>query len=110
MMSTVTPKEIKRLYKRFKKLDKDGNGTITRDEFLMIPELAVNPLVKRVISIFDANNDDCVNFKEFISALSVFNSQSNSQEKLECACVFVCCCNPNCHYYRSLIHSLTHAQ
>lgn len=83
--TNFTPKEIKRLYKRFKKLDKDGNGNITRDEFLMIPELAVNPLVKRVISIFDANNDDCVNFKEFISALSVFNSQSNSQEKLEFA-------------------------
>lgn len=80
----VSPKEIKRLYKRFKKLDKDGNGTISREEFMMIPELAVNPLVKRVISIFDQNGDESVNFKEFISALSVFNSRGEKQEKLEC--------------------------
>lgn len=78
-------KEIKRLYKRFKKLDKDGSGTITSDEFMMIPELAVNPLVKRVISIFDANKDDSVNFKEFISALSVFSNRGGKQEKLEFA-------------------------
>ncbi|KAL9644482.1 hypothetical protein ABK040_009348 [Willaertia magna] len=78
-------KEIKKLYKRFKKLDKDGNGNITKDEFLMIPELAVNPLVKRVISIFDANGDGSVNFKEFISALSVFNALGDKQKKLEFA-------------------------
>ncbi|KAL0488271.1 serine/threonine-protein phosphatase 2B regulatory subunit [Acrasis kona] len=78
-------KEIKRLYKRFKKLDKDGNGCITSDEFFMIPELAVNPLVKRVISIFDSNGDDSVNFKEFITALSVFNSRGDKNAKLEFA-------------------------
>lgn len=50
----------------------------------MIPELAVNPLVKRVISIFDENGDGSVNFKEFISALSVFNAQGDKQRKLEC--------------------------
>lgn len=66
-------------------MDKDGNGTITRDEFLMIPELAVNPLVKRVISIFDENNDDNVNFKEFINALSVFNTRGDKQDKLKFA-------------------------
>jgi serine/threonine-protein phosphatase 2B regulatory subunit len=83
--TNFTQKEIKRLYKRFKKLDKDGNGCITSDEFFMIPELAVNPLVKRVISIFDANGDDSVNFKEFISALSVFNARGDKNAKLEFA-------------------------
>nr|CAG4711957.1 unnamed protein product [Naegleria fowleri] len=83
--TNFTQKEIKKLYKRFKKLDKDGNGTISKDEFLMIPELAVNPLVKRVISIFDENGDGSVNFKEFISALSVFNAQGDKQRKLEFA-------------------------
>ncbi|EFC47888.1 calcineurin regulatory subunit B [Naegleria gruberi] len=83
--TNFTQKEIKKLYKRFKKLDKDGNGTISKDEFLMIPELAVNPLVKRVISIFDENGDGSVNFKEFIAALSVFNAQGDKQRKLEFA-------------------------
>eukprot|EP00761_Pharyngomonas_kirbyi_P013531 gb/GECH01013560.1/.p1 GENE.gb/GECH01013560.1/~~gb/GECH01013560.1/.p1 ORF type:complete len:178 (+),score=46.99 gb/GECH01013560.1/:1-534(+) len=83
--TNFSSKEIKRLYKRFKKLDKDGSGTITSDEFMMIPELAVNPLVKRVISIFDANRDDSVNFKEFISALSVFSVRGGQEEKLKFA-------------------------
>jgi serine/threonine-protein phosphatase 2B regulatory subunit len=78
-------KEIKRLYKRFKKLDRDGSGTITSDEFLMIPELAVNPLRQRVIAIFDTDKDESVNFKEFISALSVFSAKGEKQAKLEFA-------------------------
>lgn len=36
----VTEKELKRLHRRFKKLDKDGSGTLTIDEFTSIPELA----------------------------------------------------------------------
>eukprot|EP00697_Spironema_sp_BW2_P006710 gnl/Spiro4/20819_TR10136_c0_g1_i1.p1 gnl/Spiro4/20819_TR10136_c0_g1~~gnl/Spiro4/20819_TR10136_c0_g1_i1.p1 ORF type:complete len:196 (-),score=73.62 gnl/Spiro4/20819_TR10136_c0_g1_i1:94-630(-) len=78
-------KEIRRLYKRFRKLDKDNSGTITTEEFMSIPELAMNPLVQRVISIFDQNRDDNVNFKEFISALSVFSSRGDKEEKLKFA-------------------------
>eukprot|EP00696_Hemimastix_kukwesjijk_P002862 gnl/Hemi2/13502_TR4619_c0_g1_i1.p1 gnl/Hemi2/13502_TR4619_c0_g1~~gnl/Hemi2/13502_TR4619_c0_g1_i1.p1 ORF type:complete len:179 (+),score=80.73 gnl/Hemi2/13502_TR4619_c0_g1_i1:103-639(+) len=78
-------KEIRRLYKRFRKLDKDNSGTITTDEFLSIPELAMNPLVQRVISIFDQKKDDNVNFKDFISALSVFSSRGDKEEKLKFA-------------------------
>eukprot|EP00762_Andalucia_godoyi_P001888 ANDGO_06023.mRNA.1 Calcineurin subunit B len=80
--TNFTSKEIKRLYKRFKKLDRDGSGTITADEFLMIPELAVNPLRARVISIFDTDKDETVNFKEFISALSVFSAKGDKESKL----------------------------
>eukprot|EP00817_Percolomonadidae_sp_ATCC50343_P006419 CAMPEP_0117428876 /NCGR_PEP_ID=MMETSP0758-20121206/8488_1 /TAXON_ID=63605 /ORGANISM="Percolomonas cosmopolitus, Strain AE-1 (ATCC 50343)" /LENGTH=167 /DNA_ID=CAMNT_0005215479 /DNA_START=26 /DNA_END=525 /DNA_ORIENTATION=+ len=81
--TNFSAKEIKRLYRRFKKLDKDGNGTITQDEFYRIPELAVNPLVTRVVSIFNSDGD--VNFKEFVSALSVFNTHGDKHEKLEFA-------------------------
>jgi Ca2+-binding EF-hand superfamily protein len=45
-------KEIQRLYRRFERLDKDGAGSISTDEFLSIPELAMNPLAMRVISLF----------------------------------------------------------
>ncbi|KAG9394698.1 EF-hand domain pair [Carpediemonas membranifera] len=85
MASNFTQKEIKRLYKRFKKLDKDSSGTITADEFLMIPELAMNPLGQRIISIFDENKDDNVNFREYIKALSVFSARSDKTDKLKFA-------------------------
>jgi hypothetical protein len=35
------------------KLDRDGSGTIDKDEFLLIPQIANNPLASRMIAIFD---------------------------------------------------------
>jgi Ca2+-binding EF-hand superfamily protein len=65
----VTDKELKRLYRRFKKLDADGSGTLTADEFANIPELAVNPLLERIISIFDANQNGSIEFSGLCSFL-----------------------------------------
>ena len=49
LCSTFSPEEISRLAKRFKKLDCDGSGSISVDEFMSLPELGQNPLVQRVI-------------------------------------------------------------
>ena len=48
-------KELQKLYKNFSKIDKDKSGTLEPEEFFDIPELAQNPLVKRVISVLDKN-------------------------------------------------------
>ena len=45
--------EVKRLAKRFKKLDIDNSGSISPEEFMQLPELRSNPIVPRVINIFD---------------------------------------------------------
>lgn len=34
-------------------MDTDGNGSIDREEFLSIPQIANNPLASRMIAIFD---------------------------------------------------------
>eukprot|EP01028_Stygiella_incarcerata_P003916 TRINITY_DN181_c0_g1_i6.p2 TRINITY_DN181_c0_g1~~TRINITY_DN181_c0_g1_i6.p2 ORF type:complete len:162 (+),score=51.33 TRINITY_DN181_c0_g1_i6:289-774(+) len=81
----VTQREIKRLYKRFTRLDRDGDGVITTEEFSMIPELAVNPLRNRVISLFDTGMDDTVNFKSFVQTLSVFSVKGDVQKKIDFA-------------------------
>lgn len=39
-MSNFSERELKRLHRRFKKLDTDGSDTLTIDEFMSIPELA----------------------------------------------------------------------
>ena len=49
----VSAPELLRLKKRFMKLDKDGSGSIDKDEFLQIPQIANNPLAHRMIAIFD---------------------------------------------------------
>jgi len=53
MATNFDAEEIKRLGKRFKKLDIDNSGSLSVDEFMTLPELQQNPLVQRVIDIFD---------------------------------------------------------
>jgi len=74
--------ELHKLHRRFVKLDKDGSGTITADEFLSIPELAGNPLLGRIISIFDTNKDEEIEFNEFVKALATFTNKDDLEGKL----------------------------
>jgi len=73
--------ELKRLFRRFKKLDTDGSGTLSVSEFLAIPELEHNPLVRRVVATFDADKSGEVDFPEFINALSVFATTEGKEDK-----------------------------
>jgi serine/threonine-protein phosphatase 2B regulatory subunit len=84
----VSEDEIKRLHKRFIKLDKDGNGKIDREEFISIPQIANNPLVGRLISIFDEDGGGDVDFNEFMMGLSAFSGRGNKESKLRCMCAF----------------------
>ena len=43
--------EIKRLGKRFKKIDLDGSGSLSIEEFMALPELQQNPLVRSVLCV-----------------------------------------------------------
>lgn len=62
-MISVDADEIRRLGKRFRKLDLDNSGALSIDEFMSLPELQQNPLVQRVIDIFDADGNGEVDFK-----------------------------------------------
>lgn len=61
---------MKRLYKSFRKIDKDQSGDLNIEEFLSLPELALNPVVRRVVSIFDVNKDKSISFDEFVTGLA----------------------------------------
>lgn len=90
-------------------VDSDGSGSIDRQEFLQIPQIANNPLAGRMIAIFDeeyvslvfltacAINDEAdpiptlicsgggtVDFQEFVGGLSAFSSRGGREEKLRC--------------------------
>ena len=75
-------KEIKRLGKRFKKLDLDNSGSLSVDEFMALPELQKNPLAQRVIDIFDKDKNGEVDFNEFIQGVSQFSVRSDKSSKL----------------------------
>jgi serine/threonine-protein phosphatase 2B regulatory subunit len=63
IVCSVDADEIKRLGKRFRKLDLDNSGSLSVDEFMSLPELQQNPLVQRVIDIFDTDRNGEVDFK-----------------------------------------------
>ena len=77
--------ELQKLYKNFNKLDKDKSGTLEPQEFFDIPELANNPLVKRVIDVLDKNKDGSISFLEFVQGLNSLSAGSSQEEKLRFA-------------------------
>lgn len=104
---SVDADEIKRLGKRFKKLDLDNSGSLSVEEFMSLPELQQNPLVQRVIDIFDTDGNGEVDFKgqrspsssvpqesrlnwcfsclpEFIEGVSQFSVKGDKEQKLRC--------------------------
>ncbi|TKY54671.1 Calcineurin subunit B [Spatholobus suberectus] len=98
-----TQQEIVSLYHRFCQLDRNNCGFIPSDEFLSIPEFAVNPLSQVSLSLSLAMNSrfnsielliiwqwqsllrmlDGLNFKEFVAFLSAFSPRATLQQKIE---------------------------
>uniref|UniRef100_A0A7E4VTJ1 Calcineurin subunit B type 2 n=1 Tax=Panagrellus redivivus TaxID=6233 RepID=A0A7E4VTJ1_PANRE len=83
MCSNFDAYELRRLARRFKKLDIDGSGSLSVDEFMSLPELQQNPLVQRVIDIFDEDGNGEVDFKEFIQGISQFSVKGDKSIKLK---------------------------
>lgn len=75
-------KDIKMLYKRFSKQDTDKSGELEPEEFFDVPELSQNPLVKRVISVFDKNRDGKISFSEFITGLATLSTSAEEIDKI----------------------------
>lgn len=77
-----TPGQIDRLHTRFRKLDVGNNGYLQRQDLLRIPELAINPLGDRIIhAFFFDNEDDKLEFKDFVNVLSYFRPVSKKTWK-----------------------------
>ncbi|CAN6449910.1 unnamed protein product [Victoria cruziana] len=70
--------EIVSLYQRFCQLDRNAKGFISADEFLSVPEFALNPLSQRLLRMVDG-----LNFKDFVAFLSSFSSRASLQQKIE---------------------------
>merc|ERR1712088_1123727 len=92
-----TKQQIERLYARFTSLDKQNHGYLTREDFLRIPELAINPLGDRIVHAFfrdssekdeeeggkfnGANEKEIVNFPDFVHVLAHFRPIKKNAEK-----------------------------
>jgi serine/threonine-protein phosphatase 2B regulatory subunit len=74
---------VLRLFSRFQNIDKDGNGVISKRKFMLIPELAINPLCDRIVTIIDVNKSDTINFRNFLETLNIFHEKATKDEKLQ---------------------------
>ncbi|KAF4387717.1 hypothetical protein G4B88_004044 [Cannabis sativa] len=70
--------EIVSLYQRFCQLDRNSKGFISADEFLSVPEFAMNPLSQRLLKMVDG-----LNFKDFVAFLSAFSTKASFHQKAE---------------------------
>ena len=84
-IANFTQKDITRLYSGFKELDEDGNGQLNPKEILGVAELTENPLVQRVISVFDKDSSGTVSFIEFLIGLSKLAAGTSEEDKLKFA-------------------------
>nr|ACO15017.1 Calcium-binding protein p22 [Caligus clemensi] len=80
-----TSNQIERLWSRFTSLDKHQKGYLSREDFLRIPELAINPLGDRIVHAFfqESRNveNDIVNFPDFVRVLAHFRPLKKNAEK-----------------------------
>ncbi|XP_052830218.1 calcineurin subunit B type 1-like [Octopus bimaculoides] len=85
LCSNFDADEIKRLGKKFRKLDVDKSGSLSVDELSVFPQSQMNPLIQRVIDVFDADGNGEINFNEFINGLSQFSVRGDKETKLRFA-------------------------
>nr|CCA13985.1 calcineurin subunit B putative [Albugo laibachii Nc14] len=71
-------------YKRFKTMNKDGNGQIDFPEFCDILQVGPTPQSEKLFRLFDMNKLGRIDLREFMIALSNF-SGTNKEEKLKFA-------------------------
>mmetsp|Transcript_18016 Transcript_18016/g.38453 ORF Transcript_18016/g.38453 Transcript_18016/m.38453 type:complete len:177 (-) Transcript_18016:151-681(-) len=84
-IANFNQKDITRLYNRFRQLDSDGNGQLDPNEILGVAELTENPLVQRVISVFDKDSNGTVSFIEFLLGLAKLAAGTSEDHKLQFA-------------------------
>lgn len=75
--------QIEKLYTRFAHLDRSNCGTLSKNDLLSIPELAINPLCERLIQMFFADcdrEDGRINFRQFVGVLALFRSSDTTKK------------------------------
>ncbi|XP_028922427.1 calcineurin B homologous protein 2 [Ornithorhynchus anatinus] len=63
---------LSRLHHRFRALDKDSKGYLSRQDLQSIGKLAVNPLGDRIVSSFFPAGEERVDFRGFVRVLAHF--------------------------------------
>ena len=85
MMATTnfSESELRRLFRRFKKLDTKAKDQ-SNDDYDDLAELASNPVLQRLLEIFNRYEDEEVQFSQFVATLSTLSDKGSQEAKLRC--------------------------
>ena len=70
--------ELLSLSQRFADLDSDGDGRVEADEVCAMAEVAMYPLLRRVVSRYNEDKSGALNFGEFCRALSTLSAKARA--------------------------------
>jgi hypothetical protein len=69
---------------RFSRLS-DGSDLLSIHQFEMVPELAGNPFLPQLFSLWDSDKDDKLTQEEFNAAIDTFLRAQTPEERIQCA-------------------------
>ena len=81
--TNFSQKELKRIYKGFKKLDTYNKGYVNIHDLATIPEVDKNPLGDRICDVLSEKGTNHIDFKEFVRSLAVFNERVAEPSPME---------------------------
>ena len=73
-----TASELAILSQRFGDLDSDGDGLVDADEVCAMGEVAMYPLLRRVVSRYNEDKSGALTFSEFSRALSTLSAKAST--------------------------------
>ena len=77
--------ELQSLAQRFAQLDRDADGLVDAEEVCEMAEVAMYPLLRRVVCRYDEDKSGAINYTEFCRALSTLSAKATLGEKLRFA-------------------------
>ncbi|KAJ0091381.1 hypothetical protein Patl1_14502 [Pistacia atlantica] len=82
--NTFSQQEIVSLYQRFCQLDRSNGGFISGEEFLNVPEFAVNPLsLEFIFKVYDSDGNGKVTFNDMLDVLRDLTGNFISEQQRE---------------------------
>ena len=87
MMATTnfTESELRRLYRRFKKLSSIAKSDAADEELEDLAELASNPVLQRLLQIFNKFDNEETQFAQFVATLAILSDKGSQESKLKFA-------------------------
>mmetsp|Transcript_14071 Transcript_14071/g.34868 ORF Transcript_14071/g.34868 Transcript_14071/m.34868 type:complete len:323 (+) Transcript_14071:421-1389(+) len=76
----LKPSHIKKIYKSFQSVDKDGTGFVDYPEFLEVLKQKDSMIMKEVFKLFDLDFNGTVELKEFVTVLSSFTTATKTDK------------------------------